>query len=312
MLAILISFILSFSFSLIYPYLFSPLRHVPGPSFSQGHPLWGAYPSILRSEAGLLQREWALRYGKVVRAVGPLGLERLVFTSANALKTILVDQHLHFEKVRQNIRRDSPFLNPDAESSRQPKFVQQILGLTTGSRGLLAATGADHKALRTLLSPAFAPSNVLEMQGIFYDHAESMVERIKAEILSSSCYESVSATETDTKGPEKVIPVYEWSRPNLASFGYSWRLTIFLAVSRLALDNISSTAFGRSTLSENIDQLAEAYHRVLSLQSGTNITKFIALLQIPAMYDFLRSEVCWKIVQWCGRSVSKWLPAAGE
>lgn len=242
----------------------------------------------------------------------PLGWSVLCLRARTRSRRFLWTNTCILKRCVRTSRRDSPFLNPDAESSRQPKFVQQILGLTTGSRGLLAATGADHKALRTLLSPAFAPSNVLEMQGIFYDHAESMVERIKAEILSSSCYESVSATETDTKGPEKVIPVYEWSRPNLASFGYSWRLTIFLAVSRLALDNISSTAFGRSTLSENIDQLAEAYHRVLSLQSGTNITKFIALLQIPAMYDFLRSEVCWKIVQWCGRSVSKWLPAAGE
>jgi hypothetical protein len=74
-------------------------------------------------------------------------------------------------------------------------------------------------------------------------------------------------------------------------------------VSRLALDIISDVAFGCSTgsLLSDDNELATAYHRVLALQSGMNVTKFIALLSIPGMPRFIRSETCYRLVN------NKWL-----
>jgi hypothetical protein len=95
-------FTLSFGwllYLLARPWLFSTLKSVPGPSFKDGHFVWGHYPAILRSQAGIIQRDWTHTFGSVVRAVGPLGFERLIFSSIPALKTILIDQHHYFDKV---------------------------------------------------------------------------------------------------------------------------------------------------------------------------------------------------------------------
>ena len=102
---------------IIYPYLFSPIRKIPGPPLgSDGFPssiqssqsesrswlarkLWsllaGHFPAIIRGEAGVLQREWVKQYGPVVRAVGPMGIERLIFTSHEALHKILQESVDH-------------------------------------------------------------------------------------------------------------------------------------------------------------------------------------------------------------------------
>lgn len=81
------------------PWSFSPLKNVPGPPLRDGHILWGHYPNILRSQAGVEQRRWTQTFGAVVRVVGPLGFERLIFTSIPALRAILADKHRCFDKV---------------------------------------------------------------------------------------------------------------------------------------------------------------------------------------------------------------------
>jgi len=82
----------------LYPRYFSPLRHVPGPPV--GHPIYGQFGEILRSEAGVIQLEWAKKYGKVVRAVGPIGVERLIFLDPEALHKILVSDWAAYPRVR--------------------------------------------------------------------------------------------------------------------------------------------------------------------------------------------------------------------
>ncbi|TFY80430.1 hypothetical protein EWM64_g3585 [Hericium alpestre] len=83
----------------VYPYLLSPLKHIPGPSLLDGHLLLGHYPQILASEAGQIQKYWVEKYGSTVKAVGPFGLERLIFTSPKALRAILVEKASHFDKA---------------------------------------------------------------------------------------------------------------------------------------------------------------------------------------------------------------------
>lgn len=81
----------------IYPLFLSPLKHVPGPPL--GHPLWGQYQKVLKSEAGVPQREWVKKYGPVVRVMGPVGLDRLMFLKPEALHKMMVADWLDYPRV---------------------------------------------------------------------------------------------------------------------------------------------------------------------------------------------------------------------
>ena len=87
----------------LYPYVFSPLRKLPGPRgslLSIRYLLLGEFPAIMAAEAGILQREWAKVYGTVMRAVGPFGMERVMFLSPPAMQRVLVDDWVEYPRVR--------------------------------------------------------------------------------------------------------------------------------------------------------------------------------------------------------------------
>ena len=91
-------FILALYQVYLYPRYLSPLRNVPGPPL--GGLIAGQFGNIIRAEAGILQREWVKTYGSVVRAVGPFGIERLIFTKPEALSKILVSDWTDYPRVR--------------------------------------------------------------------------------------------------------------------------------------------------------------------------------------------------------------------
>jgi hypothetical protein len=86
----------------LYPRFLSPLRNVPGPPL--GNPLLGHYLTIVRSESCIPQREWVKAYGPVVRMMGILGKERLLFLSPEALQQIIVKDWLEYPRVRRLCR----------------------------------------------------------------------------------------------------------------------------------------------------------------------------------------------------------------
>ena len=78
------------------------MRNAPGPSTSPKslrYILFGEFPSIMRAEAGIIQRNWVKEYGEVVRAVGPFGIERMMFLSPVAMQKILVSDWVEFPRV---------------------------------------------------------------------------------------------------------------------------------------------------------------------------------------------------------------------
>lgn len=81
----------------VYPYILSPLRHIPGPPL--GDPFYGQFPTIINGEAGIPQRQWVKDHGTVVRVVGPIGIERLIFMKPNALHKILVSDWIDYPRV---------------------------------------------------------------------------------------------------------------------------------------------------------------------------------------------------------------------
>ncbi|KAI0818507.1 cytochrome P450 [Irpex lacteus] len=229
----------------LYPWLLSPLRALPGPKGSLWSPkylLYGEFPKIMRSEAGILQREWSKLYGKVVRAVGPFGIERIMFLSPAAMQKVLVDDWIDYPR---------------------PTFMRHILGMTAGY-GLLTHTGDEHRAMRRTLNPAFSIASLSAQTDMYYEPIYSLVATLK-----SRC--KAAAEKAGSRG--MVVPVYDW-------------------LSKVTLDIICLTAFGYVTdaIHTPHNELAEAYHDLLGLQSGENSARIIALVSIPGVPKLLRSE----------------------
>ncbi len=85
----------------LYPYLLSPLRSVPGPPL--GNPFVGQASKLSAEDSGEYQREWIKEHGSIIRVVGPIGMERLMFLSPEALQQILVKGWLDYPRVRKHM-----------------------------------------------------------------------------------------------------------------------------------------------------------------------------------------------------------------
>ena len=81
----------------LWPIVLSPLRHAPGPPVKDY--LYGELPNIIRAEAGVLQSKWVKEYGPVVRTVGPIGMERMIFLNPEAMQKILVSDWIDYPRV---------------------------------------------------------------------------------------------------------------------------------------------------------------------------------------------------------------------
>ncbi|TFK73628.1 cytochrome P450 [Pluteus cervinus] len=161
-------------YAFLYPHYVSPLRALPGPPW--GHILFGQFPAIIRAEAGILQREWIKQYGPVVRAIGPFGLERVIFTKVDALHKILVSDWMAYPR---------------------PGFMRNTLGFVTGF-GLLTVTGNEHKQMRKSMNPAFSVSNLMAQTEMYYDSIEGLIEILKTQV------------EAEERGNGKVMLMYDW------------------------------------------------------------------------------------------------------
>ncbi|CAA7259771.1 unnamed protein product [Cyclocybe aegerita] len=155
----------------LWPYFLSPLRQVPGPPL--GHPVFGQSGTIIRSETGIPQREWVKKYGPVVRVIGPVGIERMIFMRPEALHQMLVKDWLEYPR---------------------PGFLRNILGLVTGY-GLLTVTGNDHKQMRRAMNPAFSIPNLMAQIPMYFEPIDGLVDILKSQIKP---------------GEAKQIYVYEW------------------------------------------------------------------------------------------------------
>ncbi|KAJ7593064.1 cytochrome P450 [Mycena floridula] len=162
MLAILvipaILFLLALYFLILSPYFFSPLRHIPGPPL--GNPITGQFPAIITGEAGIPQREWVKKYGSAVRVVGPIGIERVIFTRPEAMAKILVSDWIDYPR---------------------PDFMRHALGITAGY-GLLTVTGNEHKNMRKAMNPAFSIPNLTAQTSMYYDSIYTLIDILRKQL----------------------------------------------------------------------------------------------------------------------------------
>ncbi|KAI0259303.1 cytochrome P450 [Gloeopeniophorella convolvens] len=168
----------------LYPRYFSPLRGVPGPPLAGW--LLGHFPELTFGEPGV-------KYGPVVRLVGPVGRERIVLLEPQALQRMLVADWIDFPR---------------------PKFLRDILGLVAGY-GLLTVTGDEHRQMRRAMNPAFSIPSLMAQTDMYFDSTETLVDLIK---------EQLDRLPDPSKGT--VMKMYPWmSKVTLdiicdAAFGY--------------------------------------------------------------------------------------------
>ncbi|KAJ4479334.1 cytochrome P450 [Lentinula aciculospora] len=228
---------------LLYPFYLSPLRTLLGPPLGPNF-LIGSFGDILNGEAGIPQREWVKKYGTAIRVVGPLGMERVIFSGAEALQKVLV---------------------ADWISNPRPGFMRETLGLVTG-HGLLTVTGDCHKQMRKAMNPAFSLHNLTAQTDMYYDAIDGLLEILNSRVGQSQVGQGS----------------YEW----------------------ITLDIICLTGlrYKADSLYNPRNELAEAYEELISLQTGRNLARFIAILSIPGMSSLLDSEFAWRHRSYVGFS----------
>ncbi|KAJ6494059.1 cytochrome P450 [Mycena vitilis] len=160
---------------LVYPRYISPLRDVPGPP--HGNLILGQYLTVVQSEACIPHRNWVKAHGPVVRTIGVLGKERLLFLSPEALQQIVAKDWLEYPR---------------------PQFMRDVLGLVAGY-GLLTLTGDEHKKLRKAMNPAFSIPNLTAQTDMYHEPIEGLIDIMKAQIKAEVIPEA-----------GKIFPMYEW------------------------------------------------------------------------------------------------------
>ncbi|KAG6857715.1 hypothetical protein H0H87_004131 [Tephrocybe sp. NHM501043] len=207
--------------------------------------------TIINGEAGIPQREWVKKHGPVVRVVGPVGVERLIFMKPDALHKILVSDWVDYPR---------------------PGFMRSTLGLTAGW-GLLTVTGNEHKQMRKSMNPAFSIPNLMAQMDMYYEPIETLIRLLGSKI---------DKAENSEEGTNLLM--YEW-------------------MSKVTLDIICKTAFGYETnsLRDPHNELAEAYERLISMQSGPNLARFIAVLVIPGVPRLLGTDWAYRHRHWFSR-----------
>lgn len=146
--------------SLLYPYYFSPLRHIPTPPGAL--PFIGHTHIIASSEVGVPLRHWHAKYGPIIRYLFPFGSERLSVAEDEAIKHITVVDSYDYVK---------------------PSYVQVWMKSILGS-GVLLVDGEEHMRQRKSLSPAFSTSTIRDLVPTFLSKALLLRRLLTFEVRS--------------------------------------------------------------------------------------------------------------------------------
>jgi cytochrome P450 len=147
---------------ILYPKVFSPLRHLPGPK----NVSWfnGQFGRIRKEPSGGPMLEWVntIPNDGLIRYLGILNSERIFVCSPKALSEVLVTNSYNWIK---------------------PVQIQRSIGRVLGV-GVLLAEGDEHRAQRKALMPAFAFRHVKDLYPVFWDKSRegvlAIMDHIKA------------------------------------------------------------------------------------------------------------------------------------
>ncbi|KAI2791656.1 hypothetical protein POX_c04522 [Penicillium oxalicum] len=166
--------------TIIYPALFSPLRHLPQPRVATpllGHAL--AEFKMPRGSEYLRYTNETANTG-LIHLRGLFGSDQLLLTSQAALSEALVQRSYDFEW-------------PEGDSN----FLQRILG-----HGLITAEGQEHKQQRKQVANSFRPHFIKRFYPLFWEKSMVFTKKIAQEIIlnSESLEDATMSGETDICG----------------------------------------------------------------------------------------------------------------
>ncbi|KAF3017387.1 hypothetical protein E8E14_001082 [Neopestalotiopsis sp. 37M] len=231
---------------ILYPYFFSPLRHLPQPK--DGNSLFmGQFKMIRELPSGYPHRTWIREVPNegIIRYLGAFNQERLFITKDKALAEVLVHRNYDFDKP-----------------SEVKTFLGRILGV-----GVLVAEGDEHKKQRRNLMPAFAFRHIKDLYPVFWrigrDGVRAMTESVLADAKNkgpSTDAEEALATGEDTA----VIEVGNWA-------------------SRATLDIIGVAGMGRNfnSIQDPNNEINERYRTVFQPSKQAQMLNLLSLF-LPA------------------------------
>ncbi|KAF9047074.1 cytochrome P450 [Hymenopellis radicata] len=138
----------------------------------------GQASKLFSEDSREYEREWVKEHGSIIRIVGPIGTERLMFLSPEALQQILIKGWLDYPR---------------------PSYLRKILGMVTG-HGLLTVTGDEHRQMRKAMNPAFSLTNLTAQTNMYYEPIEGLIEVLTSEIEAQNSQEKAGSQ----------VMMYEW------------------------------------------------------------------------------------------------------
>ncbi|KAI1149903.1 cytochrome P450 3A5 [Nemania diffusa] len=169
----------------LYPRIFSPLRHLPGPQ--NNNVVLGQELNKFRADSPIaLQLDWSRRWPDVpfIRYLSIAGKEALVVNNLAAHKAVLQTHVYEFVK---------------------PPFFARLVGEIAGT-GLLFAEGEDHRRQRKLLAGPFSVPSMRKILPVFQRKAESLSEDFK-KALGDKPYASLEVMDAFSKAAMDTIGV---------------------------------------------------------------------------------------------------------
>ncbi|KAK1960921.1 cytochrome P450 [Colletotrichum sublineola] len=156
----------------MYPYFFSPLRHIPGPK--DHHFLLGDLINQARSGNPIEPYlSWTRKWPNepFIKFTGFGNADCLLINSLEAYKEIFQTKSYSFVKAQFNTR-----------------VIVQVTGT-----GMAFAEGDEHKSQRKLLSPQFALSNVKRAIPLFQSKGKELIEHFHHQIKAKDGITDVSS-----------------------------------------------------------------------------------------------------------------------
>ncbi|KAG4436975.1 hypothetical protein IFR05_007545 [Cadophora sp. M221] len=164
----------------VYPFYFSPLRHLPEPKGAGW--LWAHASQIRKNHNGEPYRRWISEVPNqgLIRFRVLFNQERIFLTSTEALREVLVTNSYDFIKPEQ------------------ASFAfRKMLG-----DGILVANGASHKRQRKILMPAFAFRHIKDLYPVFWEKATKSTDALSA---------TLQKPDIPGEKPSNVQNTYDWA-----------------------------------------------------------------------------------------------------
>ncbi|TDL28918.1 cytochrome P450 [Rickenella mellea] len=227
---------------------FDPLRRVPGPDGKkfENHFKEMGDPDVSPEEYD----KWSKKYGKTWRYQG--------FGSFD------------YRLLSLDLRAISYILN--SEVYEKPLMTRRMITRLVG-KGVFATEGAEHKALRKLIAPAFTSKAIRALNPIFFQKADEL-RSIWDDIISST----PQSHTCDTTGDEKVCSETSSGEPEAVIDVFHW-------LSRLTFDVIGLAGFDYPfhALRDETEEVYSAYRHMFSAIEKCGGIMTILYLQFPIL-----------------------------